>query len=325
VTGPTLHEILRARRVLADFMVPTPLCPAPGLGERYGAEVHTKHEHLTPVRSFKVRGALYRLSLFSDAERERGIVTASTGNHGMALAYAARAFATSAVIVVPENTPPIKVRRAAALGAETRTAGAVLSDAIAVARRVASQEGRVFIEDGDDHALMAGAGTIALEVLSELPDADVLLVPVGGGNLIAGVAACAKQLSSKIRVCGVQSEAAPAVYESWRTGRIEHRRAATFAGGLAGDYPGELAFAVLRRWIDEIVLVSEEDLRKAMTTALEDVGQALEGAGAASLAALERYAPRWRGETVVAILTGANVSAREFREAMEARERPLAT
>jgi threonine dehydratase len=318
VPQPTLplRDFLAARRLIGESFPPTPLQPAPGLGERYGVELWTKHENLTPVRSFKVRGALWRLSLLDDAGRAAGVVTSSTGNHGMGIAYAARHFGTSAVVVVPEGASAAKVARARALGAEVREQGATLTESLAIARETGEREGRVFVEDGDDAGLMVGAGTIALEVLTELPQAEVLVVPVGGGNLIAGIAACAKQLQAEVEVVGVQSDAADAVERSFRERRVVRRQAETYAGGLAADYPGELALSVVLEQVDDVVLVGEDDLRRATALALDEVGQVLEGAGAASLAGLARHGSRWQGRRVVAVLSGGNADRAELRAAL---------
>lgn len=309
--APTLREFLAAHRVIAEFLPATPLAAASPL-LAHGAQLFTKHENLTPVGSFKIRGAFYRVSLLDEREREAGVVTASTGNHGMAVAYAARELGTSAVVIVPENASRVKVERTERLGAVVRRVGRSMTEAEEAARAVAAAKGRVLIEDGYDPDLALGAGTISLEIVRSLPEADVLLVPVGGGNLIAGMSRCAKLLNPDITIVGVQSEAAPATYESWRSGRVVHMVAETFAGGLAADQPGEYALTLLRECVDEIVLVSEEDLREAMVLALAEVGQVLEGAGGAALAAVRRYSERWRGKVVVALLTGGNVDREEL-------------
>ena len=312
-----MREFLRAGSIVGASMAATPLQPAPSLSERYGLSLHTKHENLTPVRSFKLRGALNRIAQLSAQEREAGVVTASTGNHGLAIAHAAAALGTSAVIVVPPGVPDIKTAPAVALGAELRAGGPTLSDAIATAAEIGAREQRVVIEDGDDSGLMFGAGTIALEVVLALPHVDVMLVPVGGGNLIAGIASCARQLSPEIEIVGVQSTSAPAVYESFRAKEVVTLPCTTFAGGLATEYPGRLALERILGSVHDIVLVTDDELRAAMALAIGELGQVLEGAGAASIAALERYADRWRGRTVVAILSGGNADRAEVLSVLQ--------
>jgi threonine dehydratase len=308
----SLPAFLSARRLVADYMAPTPLVPADltHLGRADG--LFTKHENLTPIRSFKVRGALCRLKLLSAEERAAGVVTASTGNHGMAVAFAARKFGTSAVVVVPERASALKTDGIKRLGAEVRTIGSVVSDAETAAKNIAEEEGRVLIVDGDDLAIMIGAGTVSLEILEALPEAQVLLVPVGSGNLIAGMASCAKLINPQIEVIGIQSTASPCVYESLKAARPTHVPSATFAGGLAADHPYGLAFSVLKEVVDDIVLVADDDIRRAMALALTEIGQVLEGAGAAPLAALAPLAERLEGKVVVAVLTGGNVEIDEL-------------
>lgn len=308
----SLRDFQVAHQVVGTFMTPTPISSLSGLSTQYSLKLFAKHDNLSPIRSFKLRGALYRLSLLSARERARGVVASSTGNHGIGIAYAATKFETSAVVIVPADASPFKIQQAARLGADIRKSGRTLSEASAVAQRVASEEGRVLIDDGGDPGLLLGAGTMALEILQALPTAEVLLVPVGGGNLIAGVAKCAKEQNPNIQVIGIQSESAPTVFESWRASRIVAVPARTFAGGLAADYPGHLALGIILKCVDEIVLVSEDDLRRAMVLAIDEFGQVLEGAGAASLAALARYASRWRGKVVVAILSGGNADSEEL-------------
>ncbi len=317
----SLPDYLNARRVIGRYLAPTPLAPAaPRLVGRC-AQLFTKHENLTPIRSFKLRGALYRVSLLSEAERESGVVTSSTGNHGMGIAYAAREFHTSAVVVVPENASPLKIEGMKRFGAEIRTIGANLSDAEAAARAIATEEGRVLIVDGDDLGLMIGAGTISLEILEALPETQVLLVPVGGGNLIAGMASCAKLVNPGLEVIGVQSVAAPCVYESRKDRRAVHVPSRTFAGGLAADQPGNLALSVVIEFVDDIVLVTEEQLRRTMVLALTEVGQVLEGAGAAALAAVETLSDRLEDKVVVALLSGGNAESEQLYEGLLERHR----
>jgi len=173
-----------------------------------------------------------------------------------------------------------------------------------------------YVEDGDDGGLMAGAGTIAWEVLEDLPGTDVLVVPVGGGNLIAGIGLVAKRLRPELRLVGIQSSAAQSVYRSFEAGDVVEAPCETFAGGLATSYPGRLAFSVLRGTVDEIRLVEEDELRRGIRRGFETTGQAVEGAGAAAFAALDRYASDWAGATVVLVLTGGNIPADELRAAL---------
>ncbi|MGE0241634.1 MAG: threonine/serine dehydratase, partial [Parvibaculaceae bacterium] len=218
-----------------------------------------------------------------------------------------------ATIVVREETPRLKSDNIALLGADLRVAGRDLAEAEAEARSLAAATGKIFIEDGDDGGLMAGASTIAWEILEQLPDTDAIIVPVGGGNLIAGMALVAKLLRPDIRIIGVQSDAAPAVFESWRQGRIVEAACRTFAGGLATARPGRLAFSVLRELVDAMVLVGEDDLRRAVLTTLARTGQLAEGAGAAAFAALPALAPSLAGGKVVLLFSGGNIPIEDLK------------
>jgi threonine dehydratase len=314
MSGPDATELLKARAFIERNYLRTALRPAPLLSREHGCEVFVKCENHGPVRSFKARGALYRLSQLSPEQRLRGVVTASTGNHGQGMALAGRLLGVPTTVVVPEGTPAIKSDNIRFLGAELRIAGADLAAAEAEMRAIATATGRLIVEDGEDAALMAGAGTIAWEILDQLPDAGAIVVPVGGGNLIAGTALVAKWLRPDIRIVGVQSEAAPAVYESWRNGSPTAARCETFAGGLATSRPGALAFSVLKERVDSMLLVSEDALRRAVVTALAATGEVVEGAGAAPFAGLAAAAPALAGRKVVLLLSGGNLPIEELRE-----------
>jgi threonine dehydratase len=310
---PTPAELLRARSYLARHYPRTPLYPAPLLSRAHGGEIHVKYENHGPVRSFKARGALYRLSRLRGEERTRGVVTASTGNHGQGIAYAGAALGIPTTIVVPEGAPPLKTDNIGRLGGRLRIAGRTLHEAEQEAKALASREGMLFIEDGDDAGLMAGAGTIAWEILEDLPDAAAILVPVGGGNLIAGIALVAKQLRPDIRIIGVQSAEAPAVYRSWQDKVPREAPCRTSAGGLATGRPGQLAFAMLRDRVDSMLLVSDAELDQAILTVIETTGQIAEGAGAAPFAALRKPGSRAERGSTVLILTGGNLPLGDLR------------
>ena len=312
--GPTPTDLLKARSFVEAHYPRTPLYPVPILSRDYGCEVFVKYENHGPVRSFKARGALYRLSLLDLEERTKGVVTASTGNHGQGVAYAGAILAVPTTIVVPEGAPRIKTDNIRFLGGELCVAGRNLTEAERKARVIAEREGKIFIEDGNDAGLMAGAGTVAWEILDQLPEASAIIIPVGGGNLIAGMALVAKQLRPDIQIIGVQSEAAPSVYRSWKSKQMTEAACETFAGGLATSHPGPLAFAVLEDLVDSIVLVSEADLRDGIITALRTTGQIAEGAGAAPFAALRTLKVHLSGLKVVLVLTGGNLPIEDLRE-----------
>jgi threonine dehydratase len=322
---PSFAEMLQARSFLQKHYLQTPLYPAPRLSRSDGGKVYVKYENHGPVRSFKARGALYRLSLLNDAERRRGVVTASTGNHGQGIAYAGGVLGVPTTIFVPAGSPRLKTENIRALGGTLRVVGKVLREAEEEAKSLARRDGMVFIEDGDDAGLMAGAGTIAWEILGELPRVSAIVVPVGGGNLIAGIALVAKRLRPELRIIGVQSAQAPAVYRSWREKAVCEAECTTTAGGLATSRPGMLAFDVIKDLVDSMILVSDDELDRAILTVLDATGQIAEGAGAAPFAALEKLDPEPMTGGTVLILSGGNLPVSDLRRILAAdRTQPTA-
>jgi threonine dehydratase len=301
----TLADVYRARQIVSRYLSTTPLLHSPGLSRRAAAEVYVKYENLSPIRSFKARGAIYCLSrLKSD---QAGVVCASTGNHGQGIALAARLFGRRAVVVVPHGTIEKKLTAIRGFGADLRVEGADLAESVAIAQRIGADEGLEYVEDGEHPDVLAGCATLALEVLEQQPDLESLLVQIGGGNLIASCALVVKGIRPVVALVGVQSESAPAVYESWRTGDpIHHPRCDTFAGGLATSYPCTFAFPFIRAGVDEMMLVSDDAIREAAVVMLEETGHLPEGAGAAGLAALLAHPDRFGGQKVVILLTGGN-------------------
>jgi threonine dehydratase len=301
----SLADVYAARQVVRRYLPPTPLFQSLGLSRRLGCDVYVKCENLTPIRSFKARGGIYCVSrLGADAA---GVACASTGNHGQGMALAARIFGCRAVVVVPHTTTELKVAAMRHFGADLRIIGGDLAEACAVAQRIAVEENLVYVEEGEHPDVLAGSATLALEVVEQLPDFQVMIVPVGGGNLIAACAMVVKALRPDAALIGVQSEVAPAVYESWRAGRpVRLDRCETFAGGLAASYPGSFAFPFIRSGVEDMVLIGEQALIEAAAIMLEETGQLPEGAGAAGLAALLADPDRYIGQKVVILLSGGN-------------------
>jgi threonine dehydratase len=310
--GPA--ELLAARRFIGEHHPRTALRPLAD-----GDPVLVKCENEGPVRSFKSRGALWSLASLDPGARERGVVTASTGNHSQGVAFAGRRLGIPTVIAMPEGTSELKLRRTRGLGGDVRLVAGDLTAAEHAARAIARDERRHYLEDGEDRALMAGAATVAWEIFDEAPDVDVLVVPVGGGNLIAGVSLVAKRINPAVRVVGVQSSAAPAVARSWEAGTIVEAPCETAAGGLATTHPGRLAFSVIREHVDELHLVDEEALRANVLARLEASGQLVELAAAAGFALLERERERWRDRRVVIVQSGGNLGLGELAELLRPR------
>lgn len=310
---PAAHQIDDAYRAFRLSETPTPLVQSAALSQRYGRSVYLKLESLSPIRSFKHRGALPAVREL--ATRYSRVVTASTGNHGQGVAYAAARVGIHSTVLVPETALPDKVAAIRSLGADVRVVGANLTDAQKAAEERAEQEYAGYLEDGEDPLLMAGAAGVMLEILDQLPSGGTVIVPVGGGNLIAGSLLAAER-SSSVAVVGVQSAAAPAVCDSWRAGHCVERPSGTFAGGLATERPGLLSLDVILRRLTTMGLVTEDDLFAAIAVALRHAGTLLEGAAAAPLALLERYGTEIDGDPVVLVASGSWISSDQLTEAL---------
>jgi len=310
---PQSADLTAAMAVVRRAWPATPLVESVALSRRFGRRVFLKLESLTPIRSFKFRGAVV-------AAAERGssirMFTASTGNHGQGIAYAASLYGSQATVCAPQNALPSKVAAMRDLGAEVVLVGTNLSEAQAAAMTMADQSKGVYLEDGEDPALMAGAATVVAEVLTQLPDAATLVVPVGGGNLMAGSLLAAHQAGTEATVVGVQSTAAPGATASWLAGEIQVRSCTTFAGGLATEFPGTLSLAVMLQWLTTMALVDEPALYRAAATAFRECGLIVEGAAAATIAALQEHRDRIPDGPTVLVITGSWLSADELAKAL---------
>jgi threonine dehydratase len=305
--APTPEHVREARRMISDRLPPTPLIRAPGLSAQSGADVWLKCECFAPIGSFKARGALVGVLRLAPEQLGRGLICASTGNHGAAMAWAATQVGARCVVVVPGNTPDIKRRNMRAAGGEVITEGGDWGESCQIARAMAERDGLLYLEDGEDPWIMAGAGTVGLEILEQQPGIETLVIPVGGGNFIAGCGIATKDAGHALTLIGVQSEAAPAVTESFRLGRIVHRPTTSFAGGVATTGPVPMAFDVMKRLVDDMLLVSEDELMDAIGRLIDEHAIIVEGAGAAPIAALLRYPERFAGRKVALVLTARNL------------------
>lgn len=311
---PTFDDVLAARERIRLHLRETPLYRYGGLDRRLGCQVYVKHENHQPVGAFKVRGGINLVSQLTEEERQRGLITASTGNHGQSIAYACRLFGVRVRICVPENCNPVKRAAMLDLGAELIEHGADFDAARMHCEALASEHGYRYVHSGDEPHLIAGVGTIALEIMERVDNLDVLFVPIGGGSGAAGACIVAKALRPEVRVIGVQAEAAPAAYESWKQRRFVEAPCTTFAEGLATRTPFCLPQKIIQEHLDDFILVSEEQLRKAVVICIEDVHNLVEGAGAASIAGALKLRDQLAGKTVAVVLSGGNLSPQQLRD-----------
>jgi threonine dehydratase len=309
--------VLAARRIVGAHLLCTPLHAHAGLSELVGAETLVKHENHLPTGAFKVRGGLNLVSQLSQDERERGLVTASTGNHGQSIAYAARRFGVRARVCVPLGANAVKLRAIEALGAELVVHGRDFDEAREHCEALALEHGFRYVHSGNEPLLIAGVGTYTLEVLEQEPDVDAIVVPIGGGSGAAGACIVAKTIRPDCEVIGVQSESAPAAFRSWETRSIYEDRMLTSAEGLATRVGFELPQRILWGHLDDFVLVSEEEIAAATRLMIEHTRNLVEGAGAAPLAAALRLRERLAGKRVVLVCSGGNITVDQLRALLD--------
>ena len=315
--SPTFQDVLLARRQIRPYLARTPLHSYPALNALIGTQTYIKHENYQPVGAFKVRGGVNLISQLSLQERERGVIAASTGNHGQSVAYAARLFGVQARIVVPEQANAGKVAAMRGMGAEVIFHGARFDDARLHCESLAAAHGYRYIHSGNEPLLIAGVGTATLEILEDEPELDVLFVPIGGGSGAAGASIVARALKPSLRVIGVQAAASPAAYESWRQHQLVEMPNRTQAEGLATASAFELPQHILWQLLDDFLLVSETEIQQAMVWMIERAHTLAEGAGAAALAAVYRQRDSLRDKKVGIICSGGNVSLEHLRQALE--------
>ncbi len=306
----TLLKIQDARERVKGVALRTPLLPAAQLSARTGAEVHLKLEGLQPTGSFKLRGAANKLAGLAEEARTRGVITVSTGNHGRAVAYAARALGIPVVVCLAEGVPENKLEAIRRLGARVVVAGETFDEAVERSLALQEREGLTFVHPFDDPEVIAGQGTIGLELLDELPKVDLVLVPLSGGGLISGVALALKAVRPEIRVIGVSMQAAPVMYHSLRAGRpLALPEEPTLADALVGGLgpANQYTFRMVQDLVDETLLVSEEEIASAMAFALKRLKLVVEGGGAVGIAALLHRRLEAPGRTLAVVVSGSNV------------------
>ena len=313
---PTFQDVLLARRQIRPYLQPTPLYSYPAMNDLLGTGVYIKHENYQPVGAFKVRGGVNLVSQLDRQERARGVISVSTGNHGQSVAFAARLFGVKAIIVVPEKANPGKVAAMQGMGAEVIFHGATYDESKLHCETLAHMHGYRYINSGNEPLLIAGVATETLEMLEDEPGLEVIIVPIGGGSGAAGACIVAHAVNPHIQVIGVQSEAAPAAYETWRQRRLVNAPNRTFAEGLATGVAFELPQAILRDLLHDFLLVSEEEIMRAMVWMIERAHTLAEGAGAAALAAAYRMRKELQGKKVGLVCSGGNTSLEHLRLAL---------
>ena len=304
----SLDGVYDARERIAPYLGRTPLLRHPLLVDQLGCEVYIKHENHLPTGAFKVRGGMNYMAQLSDEEKKIGVAAATRGNHGQSVAMAAQTFGVRAVIAVPEGNNPEKNAAIRAYGAELIEYGRDYDEAREHLAEIVEREGLRYIHSGNEPHLIHGVGTYSLEIHEELPDLDAIIIPIGGGSGICGAATVFRALHPEVEIIGVQAENAPCVYQSWKQGTLVSTQSAdTFADGMATRVPMELPLSIMRNQIDDIVLVSEEEIKDAILTLLSTTHNLAEGAGAASVAAIRKVGDRFKGKKIAAVLSGGNI------------------
>ena len=304
-----LSEIVKAKRQLANVVTKTPCALAPHLSEEVGAQVYLKKENLQITGAYKLRGAYNKIASLTKEERTQGVIAASAGNHAQGVAYSARSFGISATIVMPEATPLLKVTGTKALGAEVILSGDNYDEAYAYALTYAKEHGLTFIHPFEDDIVIAGQGTVALEMIDEINDLDIIVVPIGGGGLISGMASAIKQIDPKIRVIGVNASGAPAMCESFYAKKaINSKSVRTIADGIAVRDVSVSNLEHILECVDEVVTVDDEEIAAAILFLLERQKLVVEGGGAASVAAIMHQKFNFtKNMKIGAVLSGGNI------------------
>ena len=311
---PSFADVLQARKQIAPYLRPTLLYNYPALSNLAGCDLWVKHENHLPTCAFKVRGGINLCSQLSEDERRRGVIAASTGNHGQSVAYGAQLFGVKARICVPEGANPAKVESMRNLGAQIIVHGRDFDDAREHCEALVAQNNYRYVHSGDEPLLIAGVATASLEVLEMKPDVEVFVVPVGGGSGAAGACIVAKTVNPQIQIIGVQSEAAPAAYRSWKAQQLLEDQMNTWAEGLQTRTAFALPQRILWDHLDEFLLVSDDEIRGATRLLLEKTRNLIEGASAAAMAAALKIKDRLAGKRVALMCTGGNLSLKQLQE-----------
>jgi len=313
-------DVLAARERLRPFLPPTPLAAHPAIDGAAGLRVKVKHENLQPTRSFKVRNAVAALTALGPEERKRGVTAATRGNHGQGLAWAGRRLGIPVTICVPRGNSPLKNAAMRDLGAELVEEGRDYDEAAAIADRLVRERGLTLVHSTNNPLVIAGAGTMTLEILEEDPSIEALVVAVGGGSQAVGAMTVARAVRPSLRIYGVQAERASAIHDSWHAGRPLSRPSAdTFADGLATRQTYDLTFPALREGLAGFVTASEAEIAAAVRLVRLATGEEVEGAGAAGLAGLLKLRGEFAGRAVGIVLSGGNIDANTLRRVLDGK------
>ena len=309
------QDIIAARKVVAQFLKSTPLIHYPELSERLGFQAYIKHENHNPTGSFKVRGGLNFMHHLPQTQREKGVITATRGNHGQSIAYAASQFGVKATVVVPHGNNPEKNSAMKAYGAELIEHGKDFDEALTLCERLQTERGLYYVHPCMEPALFHGVGTYSLEIFENLPNVDAIIVPIGGGSGSCGAITVAKAINPDVKVIGVQAENAPAIYRSWKEGHsVETDSCDTIADGIATRVPFPLPFSIIQKGIHDIVLISEAEIADGIRSALRWTHNLAEGAGAAPLAAAHKLTDTLARKNVVMVMSGANLDTETLKK-----------
>jgi threonine dehydratase len=315
---PHLDDVYAARDIVNRHLKPTPLLYSRRLSKLLGCQIHLKLENLQPTRAFKVRGGVYYMERMKEQALSHGVVTASTGNHAQSIAYAGSLLGVNVRIVMPHGVPQMKTEAVKDLGAEVIFHGSYYEEAREYAEKLASQRGFLLVHGINEPLLYEGVGTMHLEVFEELPDTDVIINPIGGGSGASAACIVYKSLNPRIKVIGVQAEGAPAFYHSWKSGSTTSTDGVkTAAEGLATSRAYELPLRILREKLNDIVLVSDQEMKQAVKTILQETGQVAELSGAASTAAAFKIRNQLAGSKVVLMLTGGNIDPEQLARILQ--------
>jgi threonine dehydratase len=313
---PSFQDVLYAQKQIRPYLARTPLRRYSALDELIETSVYVKHENYQPVGAFKVRGGINLISQLNEQERAKGVISASTGNHGQSIAYAARLFHVKARIVVPKKANPGKVAAIQGMGAEVIQHGANFDEARQYCELLAQEQGYRYIHSGNEPLLIAGVATGTLEIMEDEANIETIIVPIGGGSGAAGACIVAKAINPAIRVIGVQAEASPAAYKSWQQKQMLTAPNHTFAEGLATGSSFELPQEILWKHLDDFLLVSDDEIAQAMVWLIERAHTLAEPAGAASLAAAYRLRSHLHEKKIAIVCSGANTSLEQLKRAL---------